>query len=133
MTPTLPEQAEMMRQTVRELASDGMAAELGVGAETLAYVDVYDTSGGAVVHVVHYGEGRPEGFRARVGGWLGVRRARVHSPYLAGSGGDPERAGMSAHPAMTTVSGGIELLADDEGWFELPCDWGRYCALELMR
>lgn len=129
MTPTLPEQAEVIRQTVRELASEGLAAELEPGVDELAYVDVYETSRGAVAHVVHYGGGRPEGFRVRLGAWLGGRRARVHSPYFA----DGPTSGTSAHPSRSMVSEGLELPADSDGWFELPCDWGRYCALEIMR
>lgn len=112
MLAKLPEQAELIRQTVRELATEGLAADLTVGPEAFTYVDVYQTASGPVAHVIYYGDGQPEGFRLRLAPWVSAPTARLYSPYL------PQPVGLSL---------------DSDGAFTLPSGWGRYCAIELLR
>jgi hypothetical protein len=110
MLPTLPEQADLIRQTVRELAAEGLAAELSAPAGALAYVDVYATANGPVAHVVHYGDDATGAFSLRVAPWLATPSARLHSPHTTGA---------------------AEISCDGDGWFKLSGDWGRYCVIEF--
>ena len=112
MMPTLPEQAELMRETVRDLCAEGPAVELDVPASAYTYVDLYHTTGGPVAHVVHYGDGEPEGYRLRVAPWIAAGPAILYSPYMDSP---------------------TEMRPDAGGWLDLPPDFGRYCAVAFAR
>jgi hypothetical protein len=109
--PKMPRDAAAIVKTVAGLARQGLAAELAGGdaQQPLTFVDVYRVPKSCVAHVVWYGDGKPEAFRLRVGGWLGGGKPVLYSPYLE---------------APVT-------LAADNGWVALPPTFGRYAALRL--
>ena len=97
---------------VRDLCAEGPAVELDVPASAYTYVDLYHTTGGPVAHVVHYGDGEPEGYRLRVAPWIAAGPAILYSPYMDSP---------------------TEMRPDAGGWLDLPPDFGRYCAVAFAR
>jgi len=114
MRAAMPAQAALILQTVRELAQEGLAAELEGGdpKQPLTFVDVYRVPDACMAHVVWYGEGAPKGFRLRVAPWLASAPAEVYSPYLA-------------RP--------VALKPAADRWLELPPEMGCYAAIKLGR
>jgi hypothetical protein len=112
MRPIMPGAAAEIVETVRQLASGGVSAELAGGhpRQPLAFVDIYRAAGGPVAHVVYYGDGQPEGFRLRVAPWLTNAKPVLYSPHLATP---------------------LPLAAAAGGWIELPRTFGRYCAVRF--
>jgi hypothetical protein len=108
----MPSRAAEILQSVRELAREGLAAELDGGdqEQPLTFIDVYRRPGGCVAHIVYYGDGEPQGLRLRVAPWLTSGKPVLYSPYLAA-------------PAVLKPSAG--------GWIELPGSFARYCAVKF--
>ncbi|MCX6898658.1 MAG: hypothetical protein NT105_08170 [Verrucomicrobia bacterium] len=111
LRPAMPARTPDILKAVRELAKEGLAAELEGGdrKQPLTFVDIYRASDAHVAHVVYYGDGASEGFRLRVAKWLPAGKPTLYSPHLAA-------------PVA------LQLAAD--GSFALP-PFGRYCALKL--
>jgi hypothetical protein len=112
MRAAMPARAAEIIQALRELAQEGFAAELAGGdrKRPLLFVDVYRAAAGIVAHVVHYGDGQPQGLRLRVAKWLAGGAGELFSPYLEKS---------------------VPVQADAEGWIALPPTFGGYCAVKL--
>ncbi len=108
----MPPKAALILRTVRELAAEGLAAELdgGDAEQPLAYVDLYRKPSGLAAHVVYYGDGEPQGLRLRIAPWLEPGKAVCHSPYL-----------KSPLPLATAA----------DGWIALPAAIQRYAAVEF--
>lgn len=108
----MPARRADILSAVRELAKEGLAAELDCGdrKQPLTFVDIYQQAGACIAHVVYYGDGSPEGLRLRVGNWLTHDKPALISPYL--------NAPVALPPAT-------------ERWFALPNSFGRYCAVKF--
>lgn len=111
LRPAMPARAAEILQAVRELAKEGLAAELEGGdrKQPLTFVDIYRVTNAHVVHVVYYGDASPEGFRLRVGPWLPGGEATLHSPH---------------------VTAPVALQPTGDGWLALPA-FGRYGAVRF--
>jgi hypothetical protein len=114
MHAAMPAQAAVILQAVRELAQEGLAAELDGGdpKQPLTFVDVYSLADALMAHVVWYGDGPAKGLRLRVAPWLASGGAELYSPHLS--------------TPMALKPGG-------DRWLELPPEMGRYAALKLAR
>lgn len=112
MHAAMPAQAAVILQSVRELAQQGLAAELAGGdrKQPLTFVDVYRMADACLAHVVWYGDGEPEGLRLRVAPWLAAGDAQLYSPYL---------------PAP------LALKPDADRWLDLPPTMGCYAAVKF--
>jgi len=107
----MPARTPEILQAVRELAKEGLAAELdgGDAKQPLTFVDIYRVTDGCVAHVIYYGDGEPKDFRLRVARWLAQGQPQLYSPYLAAP---------------------VPLPFAADGWLPLPA-FGRYCAVKL--
>lgn len=107
----MPARTPEILQTVRELAKEGLAAELEGGhpKQPLTFVDVYRVADGTVAHVVYYGDEPVKDFRLRVAKWLVRGQPQLFSPHL---------------DAPVALSPGAD------GWIPLP-GFGRYAAVKL--
>jgi len=107
----MPARTPEILKAVRELAKEGVAAELEGGhpKQPLTFVDIYRVTDAHVAHVVYYGDGEPKDFRLRVAKWLAQGKPQLYSPHLA--------APVALQPA-------------EDGWLTLPA-FGRYCAVKV--
>jgi len=110
----MPARTPEILQTVRDLAQQGLAAELegGEPKQPLTFVDVYRQPDRCAAHVVYYGDGRPQGRRLRVAPWLAAADAVLHSPYL---------------------NAPVKLAPGKDGWIELPETFEKYAAVTFGR
>lgn len=112
MRAAMPARAAEILPPVRQLAAQGLAAELAGGAakQPLTFLDVYRVPMGCVAHLVWYGDGEPKGFRLRVARWLPRAKPVLYSPYL-------DRP--------------LPVAENAEGWIELPPAFDRYAAVKF--